>query len=191
MTLPTVLSATTRIPWWLLMILLFGEQPLKQSILRILDRLRPKKIIIISSAPQIRYPDCYGIDMSRMNDFIAFQAVVHLLKERNLEHKLDEVHDLCVQELAKPVEEMTNQVKHLYDLFTYDEITRKISEIITPSDIIADVEVVYQTLDNLHEACPGYEGDWYFSGDYPTPGGNRVANKAFVYYMEGIEERAY
>ena len=164
---------------------------LKTSILRILDRLHPKKIIIISSSPQIRYPDCYGIDMSRMKDFVAFQAMVSLLKSNKSEHKLNEVYQKCKAQESLPKEEMVNYVKDLYANFTEDEISKRIAEIITSSDIHAEVDVLYQTIENLHEACPNHLGDWYFSGDYPTPGGNKVVNKAFINYMEGNNARAY
>jgi len=164
---------------------------LERSILAILDRLGPKKIIIVSSAPQIRYPDCYGIDMSRMYDFIAFRALVQLLKDTNQTDKLSEVYNKCKQDDNKPVAEIENHVKELYSLFTYDEVSAKISEIVRPSTIQAEVQVIYQTIDNLHKACPQNLGDWYFTGNYPTPGGNRVANRAFINYMEGKSERAY
>ncbi|KAB2914226.1 MAG: amidophosphoribosyltransferase [Bacteroidetes bacterium] len=164
---------------------------LKMSILRILDRLGPKKIIIVSSAPQIRYPDCYGIDMSKLKDFVAFKAMLALLEENNLEHKLDEVYDKAVAELEKPAEEMVNVVKELYALFDYEQITRKIVEIVTPDNIKADVDIIFQSIDGLHKACPDHLGDWYFTGDYPTPGGTRVANKSFVNFYKGSHERAY
>jgi amidophosphoribosyltransferase len=164
---------------------------LQKSILAILDRLSPKKIIIVSSAPQIRYPDCYGIDMSRMYDFIAFRALVALLKDRNLSARLDEVYDKCKADDDKPAAEVKNHVKELYGLFTADEISAKISEIVRPKQIFADVQVIYQTIEDLHTACPKNLGDWYFTGNYPTPGGNKVANRAFINYMEGRSERAY
>ncbi|MDL5048511.1 hypothetical protein QQ054_21085 [Oscillatoria amoena NRMC-F 0135] len=164
---------------------------LKMSILRILDRLGPKKIIIVSSAPQIRYPDCYGIDMSKLKDFVAFKAMLALLEENNLEHKLDEVYDKAVVELEKPAEEMVNVVKELYALFDYEQITRKIVEIVTPDNINAEVDIIFQSIDGLHKACPDHLGDWYFTGDYPTPGGTRVANKSFVNFYKGSHERAY
>lgn len=164
---------------------------LKTSILRILDRLHPKKIIIVSSSPQIRYPDCYGIDMSRMNDFVAFQAMVALIKERNMAHRLEEVYQLCKAQENLPKEEMVNHVQSLYAHFTDEEISKKIAQIVTPDDIHAEVDVIYQTLDGLHEACPNHSGDWYFSGNYPTPGGTKVVNKAFINFMEGKSGRAY
>jgi len=164
---------------------------LKKSILRILDRLGPKLIVVASSAPQIRYPDCYGIDMARMNDFIAFRAVVALLKDRGLEHILQETYEKCKAELKKPLAEITNPVTAIYDPFTDDEISDKISVLLTPEGMGAKVKIIFQTIEGLHEACPNHTGDWYFTGNYPTPGGRRVVNKAFVYYMEGKAERAY
>jgi amidophosphoribosyltransferase len=164
---------------------------LEKSILSILDRLSPKKIIIVSSAPQIRYPDCYGIDMSRMNDFIAFRALIELIKDNKLEHKIDEVYQLCKEDDKLQTAEPENHVKKLYALFTVEQISTKISEIVRPKQIFADVQVIFQTVENLHIACPKNTGDWYFTGDYPTPGGMRVANKAFMNYVEGHNERAY
>jgi amidophosphoribosyltransferase len=164
---------------------------LKTSILRILDRLHPKKIIIVSSSPQIRYPDCYGIDMSRMKDFVAFQAMVSLLKTHQLEHLLTEVYQKCKAQEALPKEEMVNYVKELYAPFSADQISQRISEIVKPDDIDAEVEIIYQSIENLHTACPRHLGDWYFTGNYPTPGGNKVVNKAFINYIEGNSGRAY
>jgi amidophosphoribosyltransferase len=164
---------------------------LQKSILRILDRLKPVRIIIVSSAPQIRYPDCYGIDMSRMNDFIAFRALIALLQEDNREALLQEVLQLCLADDTKPTHTITNHVKALYACYTDEQISAKISEIVKPEHIHAEVQVIYQTVANLHLACPAHTGDWYFTGDYPTPGGNRVANRAFINYMEGNGERAY
>lgn len=164
---------------------------LQKSILSILDRLNPKRIIIVSSAPQIRYPDCYGIDMSRMYDFVAFRALVSLIKENNQEHKLREIYEKCKVDNLKPAMEVKNHVKELYDLYAPEEISKKISEIVRPKHIFADVEVIYQTIEDLHIACPNNLGDWYFTGNYPTPGGNKVANKAFMNYIDGISERAY
>jgi len=162
---------------------------LEKSILTLLDRLEPKKIVIVSSAPQIRFPDCYGIDMSKMKEFLAFRAMLGLLKDRNQEELMDEVFDKCLanQSDLDPV----NHVNELYSQFTYDEISTKISEIVVPSHMNAEVEVVYQTVENLHKACPNHLGDWYFTGDYPTPGGNRVVNRAFINFMKGVEVRAY
>ncbi|MXV51404.1 amidophosphoribosyltransferase [Pedobacter sp. HMF7647] len=164
---------------------------LKQSILKILDRLGPKKIIIVSSAPQIRYPDCYGIDMSRMGEFVAFEAAISLLKERGMENVIFDAYDNCKKGENIPKENLTNYVKAIYKPFTPVEISDRITQIITPKDIKAEVQVIYQTLENLHLACPQNLGDWYFSGDYPTPGGNRVVNKAFMNWMEGKNQRAY
>lgn len=164
---------------------------LKSSVLKILDRLGPKKIIIVSSAPQIRYPDCYGIDMSRLGDLVAFKAMVMLLEENGLEHKIDEVYEKALLELDKPAEEMVNVVKELYSLFTVEQITQKIIETVTPDSIQAKVEVIYQSITNLHQACPNHKGDWYFTGNYPTPGGTRVANKSYVNYYRRVSERAY
>jgi len=164
---------------------------LKQSIIKIIDRLHPKKIIIVSSAPQIRYPDCYGIDMSKMGQFVAFEAAIQLLKERGLEHIIEEVYQKCKASLLLPKEEIVNHVKDIYRPFKQEEISAQITKIITPEDTVADVQVIYQTLDNLHVACPNHTGDWYFSGNYPTPGGNKVVNKAFVNWKEGNNQRAY
>lgn len=164
---------------------------LRNSIIKITSRLRPKKIIIISSAPQIRYPDCYGIDMSKFGDFVAFQAIIALIKENNLEDKLEEVYEKCCAQAELPKEQVVNHLQELYNLFTYDEVTAKIAEIITPEGTLPEIEVIYQTIENLHIACPNNKGDWYFSGNYPTPGGNRVVNKAFINYMQGKNVRAY
>lgn len=164
---------------------------LKTSILRILDRLHPKKIIIVSSSPQIRYPDCYGIDMSKMNDFVAFQAMVSLLKSSKKEYLLNSVYEKCKAQENLPKEEMVNYVKELYAQFTADEISQRIAQIVTPDDIHAEVDVIYQSIENLHQACPNHLGDWYFTGNYPTPGGNKVVNKAFINFMEGKAGRAY
>ncbi len=164
---------------------------LKQSVLKILDRLEPKKIIIVSSAPQIRYPDCYGIDMSRMGEFVAFEAAISLLRQRNMHSIIDDVYHKCLLSQEMDKEKVINYVKEIYEPFTYDEISKEIARIITPSDINADVDVIYQTLEDLHIACPDHLGDWYFSGDYPTPGGNKVVNKAYMNWMEGKNARAY
>jgi amidophosphoribosyltransferase len=164
---------------------------LKQSILKILDRLGPKKIVVVSSAPQIRYPDCYGIDMSRMGEFVAFEAAISLLKEQNKEDIILKVYQDCKASAALPKENVTNYVQAIYAPFTDQEISDRIAKIITPKDIKATVEVIYQTLDNLHKACPDHAGDWYFSGNYPTPGGNKVVNRAFVNWMEGKNQRGY
>ena len=164
---------------------------LKQSILKILDRLGPKKVVVVSSAPQIRFPDCYGIDMSRMGEFVAFEAAISLLKEQGKENVILEVYQKCKDSAALPKEQVSNYVKAIYEQFTDQEISDRIGKIITPPEIKASVKVIYQTLDNLHTACPDHLGDWYFSGDYPTPGGNKVVNRAFVNWIEGKNQRAY
>lgn len=164
---------------------------LKQSILKILDRLNPKKIIVVSSAPQIRFPDCYGIDMARMSEFIAFKAAEELLKENNMNSLIDEVYRKSKSQILFEDSKVVNYVKELYEPFTVEQISAKIADLLRPPDIKADVQLVYQTVEDLHLACPKNMGDWYFTGDYPTPGGNRVVNKAFVNYMEGRNERAY
>lgn len=164
---------------------------LRDSILQIVSRLKPRRILIISSAPQIRFPDCYGIDMSKMKEFVAFRALVALLEEHNKEYLLEEAYDRCAAQQNMPKEEMTNEVAALYNEFSYEEVSRKISEIITPKAIKPEVQVIYQTIEGLRNACPNNNGDWYFSGDYPTPGGNRVVNRAFMNYMEKKDVRAY
>lgn len=164
---------------------------LKQSILRIFDRLGPVNIIIVSSAPQIRYPDCYGIDMSKMGEFVAFEAAVKLLKETGQEFILFDVYEKCKEQVNSPKEAVLNYVKEIYAPFTPEEISVKIAQIITPTEVKAKVKVVYQSLENLHIACPNHLGDWYFSGNYPTPGGNKVVNKAYINWMEGKNARAY
>ncbi len=164
---------------------------LKQSILRILDRLGPKKVVIVSSAPHIRYPDCYGIDMSKMGDFIAFQALIELLKDDQKLHLISETYEKCKAELLKPIPEMRNCVKDLYDIYSDDQLSKKITQILTPEGMQAEVSILYQSIPNLHKACPDHSGDWYFSGNYPTPGGNKVVNKAFVNYVEKNNQRAY
>jgi amidophosphoribosyltransferase len=164
---------------------------LEKSILSILDRLGPKKIIIVSSAPQIRYPDCYGIDMSKMQDFIAFRALLALLKDRKQEGKIQEVYDKCKVALREDRAKEQNYVKELYSLFTYEEISDKIAEIVRPKNIFAEVKVIFQSVEDLNKSCPKNLGDWYFTGNYPTPGGNKVVNLAFVYFVEGRNERAY
>ena len=164
---------------------------LKQSILRILDRLGPKKIVVVSSAPQIRYPDCYGIDMSRMGEFVAFEAAISLLKDKGMDDVIPDVYQQCKDSATLPKEKAVNHVKLIYQHFTDQEISDRIAKIITPKNINCTVEVIYQTLDNLHIACPHHTGDWYFSGNYPTPGGNKVVNRAFVNWMEGKNQRGY
>jgi len=164
---------------------------LKQSILRIFDRLSPKHIVIASSAPQIRYPDCYGIDMARMGDFVAFRAAIALLKERGLEGLIQEVYEKCKAQVHLADDEVQNFVKEIYQPFEAQEISDKIAELLTPPEVNAKVSVLYQTIEDLHLSCPNHPGDWYFTGNYPTPGGNRVVNKSFMYYVEGRTERAY
>ena len=158
---------------------------LKQSILSMLGRLNPKKIVVVSSSPQVRYPDCYGIDMSRMSEFIAFRAAIALLKERGMQNRIDEVYRDCLHQLELPIGEMHNAVKGIYAPFTDKEISAKMADMLKPENLTAEVEIIYQTLEGLHKAIPACPGDWYFSGDYPTPGGNRVVNRAFVNYYEG------
>ncbi|MDR1738746.1 MAG: amidophosphoribosyltransferase [Candidatus Symbiothrix sp.] len=157
---------------------------LKQSIIKILDRLQPKKIVIVSSSPQVRYPDCYGIDMNRMDEFVAFRAAIALLRERGMQEVIDETYRKCKAQIELPKEEVVNYVKDIYRPFTAEEIAVKIAELLKPEDTHAEVEIVYQSLEGLHEACPNHSGDWYFSGDYPTPGGNKVVVRAFVNYYE-------
>jgi amidophosphoribosyltransferase len=164
---------------------------LKESIVRMLSRLQPKKIIVVSSAPQIRYPDCYGIDMSKLGDFIAFKAAIALLKDRNMEQVLNDVH-LKIKQLEANNELHTeNVVRQVYKPFTTQEISDKIAQLITPSGVDVPVEVIYQTIEDLHDSCPTNTGDWYFTGNYPTPGGNKVVNKAFLNYIEGKNVRGY
>ena len=158
---------------------------LKHSILRILDRLDPKKIIIVSSAPQIRYPDCYGIDMAKMGEFVAFQAAISLLKEKGKQDLIKEVYKLCKKDKSE------NHVKKIYSSFTSKEISNKIAEIIMPENMKSKLKIIYQTIENLHKSCPNHKGDWYFTGNYPTVGGNRVVNNSFVNYIEGKKKRAY
>ncbi len=162
---------------------------LEKSILKMLDRLGPKKIVVVSSAPQIRFPDCYGIDMSKMGDFLAFRAMIALLRERGKDYMLGEVYEKCIR--AKDQLHQPNYVKLLYDQFTYEELSDKISEIVKPAGMNADVTVVFQTVENLHKACPRHLGDWYFTGDYPTPGGMKVVNRSYINYMDGKLVRAY
>ena len=164
---------------------------LRKSILKMLDRLGPKKIIIVSSAPQIRFPDCYGIDMVKMNEFAAFRAAIELLKERWLSSIIENTYKEAKSELKKEMSLQKNVVKSIYKPFKASEISEKISEILTPENVRAKVEIIYQTIEDLHIACPENLGDWYFTGNYPTPGGNRVSNQSFVNYVEGISERAY
>ena len=164
---------------------------LKKSILRILDRLNPKKIIVVSSAPQIRYPDCYGIDMAKLEDFIAFKAALALHRDRGTENVIEEIYEKCRMQAELPDTEVVNHVKAFYEPFRPEEISSKIAELLSPKDIRAEVQIIYQTIENLHQACPKNQGDWYFTGDYPTPGGNRVVNRAFMNFYEGKNQRAY
>lgn len=164
---------------------------LKKSIIRILDRLGPKKIIIASSAPQIRYPDCYGIDMAKLSDFIAFRAAIGLLNDTNQGEVINRVYKLCKEQEHLPKEEVVNHVKEIYKPFSAVQISAKIAELLTESDIRAEIQIIYQTIEDLHDALPNDKGDWYFTGNYPTPGGNKVVNKSFINYIEGKNERAY
>lgn len=158
---------------------------LKQSIIKILDRLEPRKIVIVSSSPQVRYPDCYGIDMSSMGQFIAFRATIELLRERGMDDLLQSVYQKSKAQQSNPKEQIVNYVKEIYAPFTQQEVSEKIAKMLTPEETRAEVVIVYQTIENLHRAIPNHPGDWYFSGDYPTPGGNRLVNNAFINYMEG------
>jgi len=164
---------------------------LKQSIIKILDRLGPKKIVVVSSSPQIRYPDCYGIDMAKLGDFAAFQAAIELLKENQMQHVLNEVYKKCNQQKDLPKEEYVNYVKDIYKPFTRQQVSTKIAEMLTDSDVQAEVKIVYQSIENLHKAVPDDKGDWYFTGDYPTPGGNKVVSTSFLNYIHGVNIRAY
>ena len=164
---------------------------LKKSIIRILDKLDPKKIVVVSSSPQLRYPDCYGIDMAKLGDFIAFRAAIELLKDTGNESIINDVYHGALSELQKPVIEMRNMVREIYKPFSTDEISAKISSMLKSSDIKSEVRIVFQTIEGLHEACPGHLGDWYFTGNYPTPGGNKVVNQSFINYIEGRNIRAY
>ena len=164
---------------------------LQKSIIRILDTLKPKKIIVVSSAPQIRYPDCYGIDMAKLGDFIAFRAAIELLKEQGKEEVIEEVYKKCKVSVSLPEYDGVNYVKGIYDLFTDDEISKKVAQLIREETINAEVEVIFQTVEHLHIACPNHKGDWYFTGNYPTASGMRVVNRAFINYYEGKNIRAY
>ena len=164
---------------------------LKQSIIKILDTLDPTKIVIVSSSPQVRYPDYYGIDMSRMSEFIAFKAAIELLKENDLHHIIDRVYQKCLAQRENKKEEMQNYVKEIYEPFTEEQVSKKIAQMLTSEGIKAEVEIVFQRIEDLHRACPNHRGDWYFSGNYPTSGGNRLINNAFINYVEGKESRMY
>lgn len=161
---------------------------LRESIIRILDRLQPRKIVVVSSSPQVRFPDCYGIDMSRMHEFIAFKAAVELLRERGMAYVIDSVYHKCKEMQDAPKEDHINYVKEIYDHFTDEEVAAKIAQMLTPAGTHAEVEIVYQSIDEMHRAIPEHPGDWYFTGDYPTPGGNRLCNLAFINYYEGHSE---
>jgi len=164
---------------------------LKKSIIRILDKLDPRKIVIVSSSPQIRYPDCYGIDMAKLGDFIAFRAAIELLKDTGREELVRSIYKEALDELQKPVDEMVNVVKQIYRPFTPEEISAKISSMLRSDEIKAEVDIVFQSIEGLHQACPDHLGDWYFTGNYPTPGGNKVVNQSFVNFIEGRNVRAY
>jgi amidophosphoribosyltransferase len=164
---------------------------LKESIVRMLSRLKPKKIVIVSSAPQIRYPDCYGIDMSKLGDFIAFRAAVDLLKDKGQQHVIDDVYKTCKEMQRNGTLDKENMVRHIYKPFTPEEISAKIAELITPKDVDLPVDLIFQTIEDLHDSCPTNKGDWYFTGNYPTKGGNRVCNRAFINYYEGKNVRGY
>jgi amidophosphoribosyltransferase len=164
---------------------------LKKSIIRILDKLDPRKIVVVSSSPQIRYPDCYGIDMAKLGDFVAFKAAVEMLEERGEGEMISRIYEAAKAEVLKPVDKIKNLVKEIYDPFTAEEISARISAMLKNSEINAEVEIVYQSIDGLQQACPDHTGDWYFTGDYPTPGGNRVVNQSYINYIEGRDERAY
>ena len=164
---------------------------LQKSILTMMDRLNPKKIVVVSSAPQIRYPDCYGIDMANLEGLIAFRAMLALLKDDNKYHLVKETYDKCLTQVGLPDTEVQNFVKDLYGLYTDEEISKKIAELLSSEGLNAEVDIIYQSVENLHKACPKNLGDWYFTGDYPTPGGHRVVNRAFINFFEGNKERAY
>lgn len=164
---------------------------LKESILRILDRLNPKMIVVVSSSPQIRYPDCYGIDMAKLGDFVAFRAAIALLKETGQEGVIDSVYKKCKAQENLPKEEIVNYVKDIYRPFTPEQISNKVAELLTPKGMKAEVKIVFQSVENLHAACPTDNGDWYFTGNYPTPGGNKVVNRSFINFVEGKNQRAY
>ena len=161
---------------------------LKQSVIRILDRLEPKKIVIVSSAPQIRFPDCYGIDMAKLGDFIAFQAAIELLKDHNKYSLVNEVYQQCKEAEKEGRLKEENFVKRIYSSFTDDQVSAKVSELLTHDKIKCRSHYIFQTVENLHIACPGHTGDWYFTGDYPTKGGNKVVNRSFINYVEGVDK---
>jgi amidophosphoribosyltransferase len=156
-----------------------------------LDRLNPKKIVVVSSAPQIRYPDCYGIDMANLESLVAFRAALELLKDANKYHIVKEVYDKCVQQTDLDDKHVQNFVKEIYEPFTDEQISAKIASLLSDESIKAEVNIIFQSVENLHKACPDHLGDWYFTGNYPTDGGNRVVNRAFINFYEGNKERAY
>jgi amidophosphoribosyltransferase len=164
---------------------------LRESILKILDRLGPKKIIVVSSSPQIRYPDCYGIDMAKLGDFVAFQAAIAMLRENGKDAVINDVYNKAVAEEGKPWKEVVNHVRAIYESFSYEQLSDKIGELLNSNGLNSELKIVYQTVEDLHKACPGHKGDWYFTGDYPTPGGNVVANRSFINYIRGKNVRAY
>ena len=173
--------------WWLSLAL--RGTTLRESIIRILDRLHPKRIVIVSSGPQVRYPDYYGIDMSRMAEFCAFRAAVELIRQRGMDSLLDDTYRRCIEMESHPDAEQANCVKAIYAPFTDREIAAKIAEMLTPADVDAEVEIIYQDIEGLHKAFPDHPGDWYFSGDYPTPGGFRAVNRAYINFYEGNTDR--
>ncbi|OFY96970.1 MAG: hypothetical protein A2309_12515 [Bacteroidetes bacterium RIFOXYB2_FULL_35_7] len=164
---------------------------LRKSIVTMLDRLNPKKIVIVSSAPQIRYPDCYGIDMAKLGDFIAFEAAIKMLKESGKYNVINEVYRKCKEQESLPKEDFINYVKEIFTPFSDDEVSAKIANLLKPEKIKADLVIIYQNIENLHKAIPKHNGDWYFTGNYPTPGGNKVVNKSFINYIEGKNQRSY
>ena len=164
---------------------------MRNAILPILDRLKPRKIVVASAAPPICYPDCYGIDMASLKELVAFEAVVRLLKKHDKLDLLEQCYAHAQQELLRPIAEMTNCVRPLYDAFSFQELVDEIGLCLCPEGLHCEVKVIFQTIDDLHRCCPNHRGDWYFTGDYPTPGGNRVVNRALVNYMEKIDARAY
>ena len=164
---------------------------LKKSIIKMMDRLKPKKIIVVSSAPQIRYPDCYGIDMANLESLVAFRAALELLKDNNQYHIVEEVYQKCLKQVDLKDKNVVNYVKEIYSNFTDEQISDKISELLSDESVNAEVKIIFQPVENLHKACPKNLGDWYFTGDYPTDGGNRVVNRAFINFYEGNKERAY
>ena len=159
---------------------------LRESIIKILDRLHPKKIVLVSSAPQIRYPDYYGIDMARLEEFIAFRACIELLKKRGMHSLIEDTYHNCIRELKKAKEDMTCQVKAIYKPFSVEELNNQMVEMLRPTGVTTPIEIVFQSIEGLHEAIPNHKGDWYFTGNYPTPGGMKLANKAFVNYIENV-----